>query len=65
MDSAPAQRRLKAIHGHLISAADAPYLRPNPTAGEFVSGTLLLSLSLSLSVFLFLALRGVSYCEEG
>ncbi|KAL1317014.1 hypothetical protein HN51_069118 [Arachis hypogaea] len=39
MDSAPAQRRLKAIHGHLVSAADSPtaHLRQNPTAGEFFS----------------------------
>ncbi|XP_016647754.1 PREDICTED: long chain acyl-CoA synthetase 6, peroxisomal [Prunus mume] len=39
MDSTPAQRRLQAIHGHLTTAApdsESP-LRPNLTAGEFVS----------------------------
>ncbi|KAJ4722422.1 Long-Chain Acyl-CoA Synthetase [Melia azedarach] len=38
MDSTAAQRRLKAIHGHLIAAADrsSSQLRQNPTAGEFV-----------------------------
>lgn len=40
MDSAPAQRRLKAINGHLISDGDdqSLLLRPHATAGEFVSG---------------------------
>ncbi|KAM5569341.1 long chain acyl-CoA synthetase 6, peroxisomal-like [Rosa sericea] len=38
MDSTPAQRRLEAINGHLISDADShSILRPNATAGEFVS----------------------------
>lgn len=39
MDSAPAQRRLKAINGHLISDGEdqSLLLRPNATAGEFVS----------------------------
>ena len=47
MDPTPAaQRRLKAIHSHLIPAADSPsHLQPNPTAGEFVLGSLSLSLS--------------------
>lgn len=50
MDSAPAQRRLKAINGHLISDGEdqSLLLRPNATAGEFVSG------AFSLSLFLFL-----------
>ena len=38
-----AQRRIEAIHGHLITAAahddSPPQLRHNPTAGEFFSGT--------------------------
>ncbi|KAK4855141.1 hypothetical protein QYF36_004404 [Acer negundo] len=40
MDSNAAQRRLKAINGHLISSVDSSshQLRHNPTAGEFVSG---------------------------
>lgn len=48
MDSAPAQRRLKAINGHLISDGDdqSLLLRPHATAGEFVSGAFSLSLSL-------------------
>ncbi|TQD97581.1 hypothetical protein C1H46_016841 [Malus baccata] len=40
MDSAPAQRRLRAINGHLASASAADsesLLRLNPTAGEFFS----------------------------
>lgn len=43
MDSTAAQRRLKAIHGHLIAAADrsSSQLRQNPTAGEFVYGNAL------------------------
>lgn len=46
MDPA-AQRRLKAIHSHLIPATDSSsHLRLNPTAGEFVSGILSLSLSI-------------------
>ena len=50
MDSIAAQRRLKAIHGHLAVDGDSfPQLRPNLTAGEFFIGTLSLSLSLSLS----------------
>ena len=49
MDSIAAQRRLKAINGHLVSEGESrPQLRPNLTAGEFVLGTLSLSLSLSL-----------------
>lgn len=48
MDSIAAQRRLKAIHGHLAVDGDSfPQLRPNLTAGEFFIGTLSLSLSLS------------------
>uniref|UniRef100_A0A7N2R620 Long-chain-fatty-acid--CoA ligase n=1 Tax=Quercus lobata TaxID=97700 RepID=A0A7N2R620_QUELO len=36
MDSIAAQRRLKAIHGHLAVDGDSfPQLRPNLTAGEF------------------------------
>ncbi|KAG6726716.1 hypothetical protein I3842_02G094400 [Carya illinoinensis] len=36
MDSAAAQRRLNAIHGHLLADGDShPQLRPHPTAGEF------------------------------
>ena len=38
-----AQRRIKAIHGHLTTAAahddSPPQLRHSPTAGEFFSGT--------------------------
>ena len=51
MDSTAAQRRLKAIHGHLLCADDSSssQLRHNPTAGEYALGTLSLSLSLSLS----------------
>lgn len=46
MDSIAAQRRLKAIHGHLAVDGDSfPQLRPNLTAGEFFIGTLSLSLS--------------------
>lgn len=46
MDSIVAQRRLKAIHGHLAVDGDSfPQLRPNLTAGEFFIGTLSLSLS--------------------
>ncbi|KAH7573749.1 hypothetical protein JRO89_XS03G0201900 [Xanthoceras sorbifolium] len=39
MDSNAAQRRLKAIHGHLITSLDSSshQLRPNPAAGEFFS----------------------------
>ncbi|OMO61237.1 AMP-dependent synthetase/ligase [Corchorus capsularis] len=43
MDSSKAQRRLKAIHGHLVSSAVAvdddsnSGVHANPTAGEFVS----------------------------
>ncbi|XP_027367504.1 long chain acyl-CoA synthetase 6, peroxisomal-like isoform X2 [Abrus precatorius] len=40
MDPAPAaQRRLRAIHSHLIAAVDdsSSHLRSNPTAGEFAS----------------------------
>ncbi|XP_015888035.3 long chain acyl-CoA synthetase 6, peroxisomal [Ziziphus jujuba] len=38
MDSKVAQRRLKVIHSHFITADDSPsLLGPNPTAGEFVS----------------------------
>ena len=52
MDSIAAQRRLKAIHGHLAVDGDSfPQLRPNLTAGEFFIGTL----SLSLSLFLWYA----------
>lgn len=53
MDSAPAQRRLKAINGHLISDGEdqSLLLRPNATAGEFVSGAFSLSLSLFFSFF--------------
>lgn len=50
MDSTPSQRRLQAIHGHLTTAAadsESP-LRPNLTAGEFVSGVPSLSLSHTL-----------------
>ncbi|KAE8669622.1 Detected protein of confused Function [Hibiscus syriacus] len=38
MDSSIAERRLGAIHGHLVSAAAGShsYLRANPTAGEFL-----------------------------
>ncbi|XP_054806364.1 long chain acyl-CoA synthetase 6, peroxisomal-like [Prosopis cineraria] len=37
MDSSPAQRRLKAIQGHLLSKSDSlSQLRPHLTAGEFV-----------------------------
>ncbi|XP_041011102.1 long chain acyl-CoA synthetase 6, peroxisomal-like [Juglans microcarpa x Juglans regia] len=37
MDSTSAQRRLKAIHGHLVADGKShPQLRPNPTAAEFV-----------------------------
>ncbi|GMY27461.1 long chain acyl-CoA synthetase 6, peroxisomal-like [Fagus crenata] len=37
MDSIAAQRRLKAINGHLVSEGESrPQLRPNLTAGEFV-----------------------------
>ncbi|KAK9992574.1 hypothetical protein SO802_027559 [Lithocarpus litseifolius] len=36
MDSIAAQRRLKAIHGHLaVDGGSFPQLRPNLTAGEF------------------------------
>ncbi|EOY05625.1 Long-chain acyl-CoA synthetase 6 [Theobroma cacao] len=35
MDSSKAQRRLNAIHGHLVSASSHSELRVNPTAGEF------------------------------
>ncbi|KAE8077011.1 hypothetical protein FH972_015620 [Carpinus fangiana] len=36
MDSSAAQRRLKAIHGHLAANGEShQQLRPNPTAGEF------------------------------
>ncbi|XP_059429151.1 long chain acyl-CoA synthetase 6, peroxisomal [Corylus avellana] len=36
MDSSAAQRRLKAIHGHLAANGEShSQLRPNPTAGEF------------------------------
>ncbi|XP_062177485.1 long chain acyl-CoA synthetase 6, peroxisomal-like [Alnus glutinosa] len=36
MDSSAAQRRLKAIRGHLAANGEShPQLRPNPTAGEF------------------------------
>lgn len=39
MDSAAAQRRLKAINRHLTTGVDSESpLRPNPTAGEFFSG---------------------------
>lgn len=39
MDSAAAQRRLKAINRHLATGVDSESpLRPNPTAGEFFSG---------------------------
>ncbi|KAK6265851.1 hypothetical protein QUC31_016688 [Theobroma cacao] len=37
MDSSKAQRRLNAIHGHLVSAGSHSELRVNPTAGEFAS----------------------------
>jgi hypothetical protein len=51
MDSSAAQRRLKAIRGHLAANGEShPQLRPNPTAGEFFLGTFSLSLSLSLRV---------------
>ncbi|KAE8706199.1 Long chain acyl-CoA synthetase 7, peroxisomal [Hibiscus syriacus] len=38
MDSSTAERRLSAIHGHLVSAAAGSHsdLRANPTAGEFL-----------------------------
>jgi len=43
MDPTPtAQRRLKAINAHLITAVDdnsSDDLQSNPTAGEFFSGT--------------------------
>lgn len=47
MDSTAAQRRLKAIHGHLLCADDSSssQLRHNPTAGEYALGKLSLSLS--------------------
>ncbi|XP_050218183.1 long chain acyl-CoA synthetase 6, peroxisomal-like isoform X2 [Mercurialis annua] len=39
MDIDPAQRRLEAIHGHLVAAGDSQsqHLRLNQTAGEFFS----------------------------
>lgn len=51
MESA-AQRRLKAIQGHLISTSGSSHsdLTPHETAGEFVLGTLSLSLSRILSL---------------
>lgn len=48
MDPTPtAQRRLKAINAHLLTAADdsPSEIQSNPTAGEFFSGTPSLSLS--------------------
>lgn len=52
MDSAPAQRRLRAINGHIASASAADsesLLRLNPTAGEFFSGAPSVSLCLIFS----------------
>lgn len=56
MDSSAAQRRLRAISGHLRPAGDLDHrsqLGTNATAGEFVFGTLSHALALIFLTFVF------------